>query len=471
MGMLSLGEICTRSCSWTVNDRNLARRSGIPVSYVVTGRIRLVRTARNRRLTFREVWRCGVRDRAERKRSERRVLLWSLTVAAAALAIGATACTESSAPPEMVAVRDSAGVRIVESLSGSRYAAPWVLGNEPGWTVGEQDGDSDYLLDRVVGAMRLPDGNILIANGGSNQLRFYDSSGRFVRAEGREGEGPGEFEYMRALGACRAGGFVAFDLNWQSNAYTVAGEFIEKTVFRAPEGVTPYNLSCDAHGHVVLLGWGRAAIEGPQIGFYQAYDRLLLVDKDGGVQGDYGQRLVSERIGTSGGSRPHPAGRATVFSLHADQLYVGSGERFEVEVRDLDNSLRSLLRGPTGDLRVTDAVRSDYLNASLRAAAEDRHPAIRSQVEGWEWPENLPAFVEMVVDSEGVLWLRAFSLDADAPKVWSLMDPETGYIGDIELPERHSLLAVGADYLLMLATDDLGVQRVVMTDLDRRTTQ
>jgi hypothetical protein len=76
--------------------------------------------------------------------------------------------------------------------------------------------------------------------------------------------------------------------------------------------------------------------------------------------------------------------------------------------------------------------------------------------------------VEMVIDSEGVLWLRAFSVDADAPNVWSLMDPKAGYLGDIELPARHSLLAVGADDLLMLAADDLGVQRVVMIDLDRR---
>ena len=384
------------------------------------------------------------------------------------LGVAVAGCIDAVPPPALNAVRDSAGVRIVESLSDSRYVAPWVLGQEPIWSVGEVEGDPHYLLDRVAGAMQLPNGDVLVANGGTNELRFYRSDGSFIKAEGRDGQGPGEFEYLRALGQCRKDGFVAFDLNWQMNEYTWEGDFVEKTIFRAPEGVTPYALACDVDSHVVLLGWGQAAAETPPVGFYQARDRLLLTNRRGEIALDFGERLVSERIGSEYGSRPHPAGRATVFALHDERLFVGSGERFEVEIRGLDDSLISLLRGPDLDLTVTDDVKSAYLENRLGSIPEERHPALRREVAAWEWPTSLPAFVELRVDVEGVLWLRAYHANSTLPQVWSLIDPAVGYMGDVRLPPRHELLEVGTDYVLARSSDDLDVQRVAKLPLDRR---
>ena len=120
------------------------------------------------------------------------------------------------------------------------------------------------------------------------------------------------------------------------------------------------------------------------------------------------------------------------------------------------------------DLTVTAAIKSAYLKGRLAAAPEERHPDLRRQVEGWEWPEHLPAYVDMKVDVEGVVWLLAYTPESDAQQRWSLMDPGIGYIGDIVLPRRHSLLDIGVDYLLLLTTDDLDVERVVKLALDRR---
>jgi hypothetical protein len=384
----------------------------------------------------------------------------------ACLGASSLACADAPASESSNMVRDSAGVRIVESLSTARHPAPWTLGAEPVWSVGRLEGDPDYLLSRVVGAHQLPDGSILIANGGTSQVRFYDPSGVLVASRGREGQGPGEFAYLRALGTCRDDGFVAFDLNWEMNAYRADGTFVEKTVLRAPEGITPYNLACDPHGHVLLLGWGRNAAAGPVVGFHETRDRLVLVTREGAVETDFGERLVSERIGTTGGSGPHPAGRATQFALHDDRAFIGSGERFEVEVRALDGSLLALLRGPDIDLSVTDSIRSLYLENRLASAPAERHPVIRRQAEEMAWPEQIPAFVELRVDEEGVLWLRAYA-SPGSPETWSLLHPEAGYLGDLRLSARHRLLEAGSDYLLLLTRDDLDVERVVKLTLDR----
>jgi hypothetical protein len=231
-------------------------------------------------------------------------------------------------------------------------------------------------------------------------------------------------------------------------------------------GLSPYEVACDEHGHVLMLGWGKETRE-PREGFYSAYDHLLLTDLEGNIQTDFGERLASERIGTRGGSGPHPAGRATVFGLHDDHIYVGSGERFEVEVRDLDGRLLELLRGPRLGLEVTDSVKALMLEDQLGSASPQRHAGIRTAFAELAWPPTLPAYTARQVDSEGVVWLRAFSADESEAEVWSLIDPERGYIGDLTLGPRQALLEAGTTHVLVVATDELDVERVERWELMR----
>ncbi len=394
----------------------------------------------------------------------RRFLGWVVVTTVSGLISG---CGEGDIPSGGAILRDSAGIRIVESSEVTRFPAPWTIGDSPDWVVGELEGEWEYLLSRVVGAMTLIGGEVVIGNGDTNELRFYDEGGRWTRTLGGTGEGPGEFEYLRALGPCYPDGFVAFDLNWQKNSYLMDGSFVEKTVLKAPSGVTPYSLACDDRGNVMMLGWGRAIGSGPIVGFYQAHDRLVLAGDDGEVKTEFGERLASERIGSTGGSRPHPAGRATRFAIHAGSAYIGSGERCEVEVWSVDGNLRGLIRGPRIALEVTDSVKQAYLEARLTETDESRHAAIRSSVAEWEWPQSLPAFTDLRVDGAGVVWVKRFSVKPDEPETWSLLHPERAYLGDLRLAPRQSLLEIGEDYLLLLSRDELDVERVERVPLDR----
>ncbi len=118
-----------------------------------------------------------------------------------ALTLLSTVMACSDAPPRSaVSVRDSAGIAIVENR-----VASW--GNDDAWSVspdaririGVADGDLPYQLFRVAGATRLSDGRIVVANGGTGELRFYASSGVHLRSVGRPGEGPGEFRLLSRL--------------------------------------------------------------------------------------------------------------------------------------------------------------------------------------------------------------------------------------------------------------------------------
>lgn len=102
--------------------------------------------------------------------------------------------------PPAVAVRDSAGIEIVESTAPIwAGGTPWSVGAEPEVSIGVVDGPAEYQLSAVSSAVRLPDGRILVAEGGSGELRYYGADGEHLRSVGREGEGPGEFSSVAGL--------------------------------------------------------------------------------------------------------------------------------------------------------------------------------------------------------------------------------------------------------------------------------
>ena len=96
-----------------------------------------------------------------------------------------------------------------------RQTAPspesWELSGNPVVEIGVREGEDEYQLHRVRGSVRLEDGRLVVLNAGSQQLRYYDSAGRFLGAVGGRGEGPGEFRSPAGLRRTEDGGLQVWD--------------------------------------------------------------------------------------------------------------------------------------------------------------------------------------------------------------------------------------------------------------------
>ena len=124
-----------------------------------------------------------------------------LTILPLALALAAAGC--EAAPGGEVAtdaeasgtqIQDSAGILIVANArpaDGSRLG--WQVGSEPLISIGTVEGEGDFQLHQVDDALKLRDGRIVVANGGSYQLLVFDEAGRYLTSWGQRGEGPGDF--------------------------------------------------------------------------------------------------------------------------------------------------------------------------------------------------------------------------------------------------------------------------------------
>ncbi len=93
----------------------------------------------------------------------------------------------------------------------AEMVAAWTLSTEPLLDIGVQEGDEPYLLHEVSSATRLDDGRVVVANDGSKELRFYDESGVFLVAAGRQGEGPGEYRILDRVRAVHPDTLLVFD--------------------------------------------------------------------------------------------------------------------------------------------------------------------------------------------------------------------------------------------------------------------
>src|SRR5262245_7554741 len=103
-----------------------------------------------------------------------------------------------------------------QGRAAARLQGPhrWTIASKPSLSIGDVEGAPAYLFSQIVGTSRLSSGGIVVADRGSNQIRFFDRAGRHLRTVGRTGGGPGEYEYIRALMRCGGDSIFGFDLHW-----------------------------------------------------------------------------------------------------------------------------------------------------------------------------------------------------------------------------------------------------------------
>lgn len=389
-------------------------------------------------------------------------------MAAALAACDQNRSTEHS-PPES---RDSAGIRIVENARpGPDSRIPWRIGAEPSVSIGEVAGEDAYLLDDVNGAAVLPDGRIVVANSGTNEIRVFDDAGIHQATWGREGEGPGEFTGLRGVGRWPGDSVVAWD---------------------NPTGAVSVFDAAGAVGRTFVLDSEAGPLE----------PRAVL--RDGSILGRTGEttgqgyRRAREtyELRRSGSGSPvgfgtHP-GRESHMGVHAGVALVGylpfGRSLWEapwgglVIITPDDNYEIRAYDGATGAL--ARIVRREYENrAPTREEVDD---ALEDALERTGWTgqrleaartgygsmpvvERFPAFRMLLTDALDHLWVLEAALpgmDRPAP-LWTVFDAEGQALGFIETPDGLSVLEIGADYLLGRATDELGVESVQVWALER----
>jgi hypothetical protein len=149
----------------------------------------------------------------------------------------------------------------------------------------------------------------------------------------------------------------------------------------------------------------------------------------------------------------------------------GDESRREVEVRDPDGTLRTVIRWPGADLTLTEpAVRAEV---ERRVAQLTGDPAgNRRFLTELEHPTMRPAHGAVSLDPAGRIWVAtAPGTGADGAPFetpgWHVFGPDGRWLGTVAGPERFRITQVGADRVVGVWQDPLDVEHVQVRPLVR----
>ncbi len=285
-------------------------------------------------------------------------------------AIPLAACADN-APGTSALVRDSAGVRIVEYLASTwKSGQEWRIPREPLLEIGMDDGPEAYQFFDLRGAVRLSDGRIVAANGGSGELRYFDSEGVFLYSVGGKGEGPGEFRFLDFIGRLAGDSVLTFDRALlRIQIFDATGRFARSLRTESPwPGIRPPVPVGVLNARTVV-----ATLSNTGVGFKEGLGRtpevLATVDLHTGRVDSIGTVLGTEQIVTlteRGFSMVgYTFGNYSDVAVGTNRIATVTTEAFSANILDPHGALVATIRKEAVPIEVTPADVEAYIEETV----------------------------------------------------------------------------------------------------------
>jgi hypothetical protein len=388
-------------------------------------------------------------------------------LAAAVLLAG---CGDRRPEHTRTAVHDSAGVHIVEVTPGTAEGPAWRVDPRPVLGVGGGPGG----LYQVAGAVRLSDGRIAVANGGSKEIRIYGRDGRQTATVGRAGSGPGELRFLGWIGALQGDSIAVWDPSVpRLMVFAPGGTLAREATSTRPLGLMPAAVGALDGGAVVL-----ATRDGFQAGAGNAVTRdtsaVVVLRPDGERVDSLGRFPGAEYFlsASQGATIPYPLafGHQTLAAAHGNEVFVPSGTGYEVRVYRVPGGLARIIRVRAEVVPVTDADRREYRRTLVSEGIEGNpgmQARLRQILSEMPFPSTMAPITALVADSDGNLWVQE-AAPMQAPDTrWRVLDPEGKAVAVVHLPKGLRVTQVGRDWVLGIVLDEDQAEHVQLYRLMR----
>lgn len=369
----------------------------------------------------------------------------------------------------------------------------WSLSDEPHVVIGGADEREGYLLHRVAAATRLGDGRIVVANGGSLELRYYDSEGSHLLSAGGEGEGPGELtppldHFTRLAGdsilvASWRSGFIRFGPD---------GGYASSIPYELP----PRGRCWEFEGNDLLP-------DGSLLLRYSGISRFADTDEPCSRSSAVRPPVVFGRYmpGTATGidtiavmpgfertGSPYDLyayAEDLVFGVAFDRLYLGDTGSDAILVMSFLGDTIGTVPVPFEPAPVpADAREKAFEDVTVTGLdPTSMEPRARTERTTFVYSDHYPRYARLVADPHDRVWVMAYpplrnpafphelthttvARRLDEGALWRVVDQD-GVIGELRTPPGFFLLEVGDDYVLGLHKDELQRESVRLYRLVR----
>ncbi len=388
----------------------------------------------------------------------------------------AFAACDPAPDPTLSTRSDSAGIPIITAEVPARVPGQgWRVSEEPLVRIGAVEGPREQLLDGVVGAVRLSDGDIVLAEWSTGELRRYDSDGAFLWRAAGQGEGPGEHRLMRFMGSLPGDTLVTWDSGLDRvQLFGPDGGLAHIFPVETPWPRFPPVHAIGVSGRNLLIVFHDARGEVPngvvrwppvRIGALSLEDGSIreLIDVPGAEahitpMGE-GQGAVGEYL----------FGKGPRFAVSAGGLAVVDTERLSVRWISVgDGTTTRILRrdSPVQEVTIEDVdAWVEWMTALSVEQGLHLPPGLREQ----PMAPTLPAVKSIHLDAAGNLWVEPHSRHGAEMPPFEVYAPDGTWLGTVAVPPGLQLenrvglptgFEVGDDYVLGVWRDELGVEYV-----------
>lgn len=340
----------------------------------------------------------------------------------------------------------------------------WSVSAVPTTSIGDVEGDSAYLFQRIVDARITPAGRIIVADGGLLVVREYDRDGNFVAQLGGRGDGPGEFQSVRGI--------------WTVPPDTVGvwDSYALRLTYFGPDNSTPRTVSLESANATVGVGRldflagalrdgslaiGSVALAGGLGGDQVSIERISaagdhlgrMVETTGLVRATLAERVVG----------PIPFSPYPHVATYADIVYHTNGAESLVTAWSPDAERTIAFPPHDYDVgREWSAVLAEVERRNVEPFARAVATAPR--------PERIPHLAGLLIDDAGLIWTKRYEPGTDAiwlgggarPSggTWWVADASGNLIATVQVPAGFAPLQIENARVLGVSVDSLGVERV-----------
>jgi hypothetical protein len=390
------------------------------------------------------------------------------------LPIAALACGLLVSDAHAQQVRDSAGAKIIRYAAGARPRANWTVDPKPILRIGGAEGEGPKELAQVLGVARLSDGRLVIADGGSSELRLFSPTGAFVKAMGRKGDGPGEFSGGIQLMLRSADTLVVHDRQSRLQSFGPDGTLLRS--YARP--IFPGRTTASWPG---MLNDGSGVVQAVDPITDTISDRVTATASLGirppsnAAVRAFTQIPVFEQVRVSGGRRAALfLGAVSRVAVMGPRVCSGYAIRWEVQCFDRTGKLitRTQRQVETGD--VTAADKDEFKKAYALAMRAQPPENVKRALDLVQFAQERSAFGRFVPSTSGELWVGEFvvlesfipgrrgTATPQKPTTWSVVGSDGLWVADVTLPARFALLDASRDYVTGIELDADDVESVVV---------
>lgn len=312
----------------------------------------------------------------------------------------------------------------------------------------------------------LSDGRIAVANGGSHEVRIFDSTGNWLQTIGRRGAGPGEFESLGGLYVGRGDTLRTYDFSLlRVSVFSPEGEFQRGVRMGTDGGGGTLRLQ-GVLGNGSLVASTQKPIDmNSEPGVRRDTSTLILFDADGTLLESLGQFPGGEawisRTGRRVSVQNRPFGKELFVIARDSSIYVGSADGPELSILKGDGSVERVIRWSAPARAVTPEIIDTYVATTIDQVDEDRRALYTEMLRSAPFPSEMPAYADVLVGSDGSVWVgRYVARGQGERKIFDVFDSSGAPLGSFAMPLRFTPSQVSADRVMGIWRDEDDVSHV-----------